>query len=142
MESAAPSGHSSRAIAREEQLYLRDGTVVRLRATAGVVAADERAAIAARDADGRAVGGASYARVYGPRAQLELDVDDAFWHRGLPEALLASACARAAAAGISTFLARVPSSDMRLLALLRQVFAARESRDGAYVDVEFSTSTP
>jgi GNAT superfamily N-acetyltransferase len=128
----------------DEQLPLGDGNTVRLRTIGrdrgGTVAGDEGAEIAAIDADGRTVGRLLYARVYGPRAQVELEIDDAFWHRGLPQALLARICARAACIGISTFLVRVRAADVRLLALLRQDFAARESRHGEYVDVELSTA--
>jgi hypothetical protein len=102
-------------------------------------AAEERA-IAAFDADGRSLGRVEYRRVYGPRAALTLDVEDAHWHRGLPATLLADACAQAAAEGISTFLMRARAGDVRLLALLREEFAAREVRDGAFVDVELATA--
>jgi GNAT superfamily N-acetyltransferase len=128
----------------DEHLRLRDGTAVSLRAFGrdrdAAALDDERAEIAAEDADGRTVGRVVYARVYGPRAEVALKVDDGFWHRGLPEALLERICARAACLGISTFLVRVRASDVRLLALLRHEFGARESRDGRHVDVEFSTA--
>jgi GNAT superfamily N-acetyltransferase len=127
--------------ARGEELSLHDGTAVRLHAVAAVPG-DERAEIAAVDADGRIVGRVTYARVYGPRAEVALDVDAAFWHLGLPRALLDRSRDRAACLGISTFLARVPASDVRLLALLRHEFAASESRHGQHVDVEFSTAPP
>ncbi|MDX6681412.1 MAG: hypothetical protein QOG94_1451 [Solirubrobacteraceae bacterium] len=119
---------------------LIDGCAVWLRAVDDAAATPgERATLVARDADGRALGSVAYARVYGPRAELSLEVDAALWHRGLPELLVAGACASAARFGISTFLARVPAADVRLLALLRERFAARESRDGATVAVEFAT---
>jgi GNAT superfamily N-acetyltransferase len=105
------------------------------------VAGTDGAEIEAIDADGRLVGRLAFARVYGPRAEVVLEVDDAFWHRGLPQALLDRGCGRAACRGISTFLVRVQAADVRVLALLRQEFAARESRHGTYVDVEFSTAT-
>lgn len=126
-----------------ERLVLRDGTAVWLRAMIldqdVAAAGDDAAGIAADDGERHAVGHAVYARVYGPRAQMTLHVDDVFWHRGLPEALLGRLCDRAARVGISAFLMRVPASDLRLLALLRNERASRESRDGAYVDVEFAT---
>jgi GNAT superfamily N-acetyltransferase len=134
---ATPSGSSAVAAAYEPQ-RLRDGGRVWLRATAAP--ADDGAAIAAFDADGRTVGRAAYTRVYGPRADVALELDEAFWHRGLAELLLATLCVRAACVGISTFLARVPASDLRLLALLRTEFSARGSRDGSHVDVDFATA--
>jgi GNAT superfamily N-acetyltransferase len=124
-----------------EQLRLQDGTAVRLLAVAAVPG-EERAELTAIDEDGRVVGRLVYARVYGPRAEVTLEVDDALWHLGLPHALLDRSCDRAARLGISTFLARVRASDLRLLALLRHEFAASESRDGQHVDVEFATATP
>jgi hypothetical protein len=128
----------------DEQLSLPDGTVVRLRTIDldrdAAVAGADGAEMEVIDADGRMVGRLAYARVYGPRAEVALEVDDALWHRGLPHALLDVGCGRAACRGISTFLVRVRAADVRMLALLRQEFAARESRHGAYVDVEFSTA--
>jgi GNAT superfamily N-acetyltransferase len=125
-------------------LRLHDGTAVRLhtigRDRDAAALGDDRVEIAAEDADGRTVGRIAYARVYGPRAEVALKVDDGFWHRGLPQALLERMCARAAGLGISTFLARVRASDVRLLALLRHEFSARESRNGPHVDVEFATA--
>jgi hypothetical protein len=102
--------------------------------------AGEPGAVAAEDRSGRRVAYGAYTPVYGPRAVLELDVDAAYWHGGLPELVLASLCADAAGRGIATFLARVAASDVRLLALLRAEFAARETRDGAFVDVELPTA--
>ncbi|MGH2941632.1 MAG: hypothetical protein ACRDLN_02490 [Solirubrobacteraceae bacterium] len=106
------------------------------------IVGDPGAEVVANDLDGRTVARAAYTRVYGPRAVITLDVDDPFWHRGLPETLLADLCLRAARAGISTFLARARASDVRLLAMLRREFSARESRDGQYVDIELSTVRP
>ncbi len=127
-----------------EQVVLRDGAQVALRAIDvdrhGVFCGEEHAAIVA-EADGATVGRAAYSRVYGPRALLTLDVDEAFWHRGVRELLLARLCARAACAGISTFVIRVRASDVRLIALLREQFAARGTRDGAHVDLELPTAT-
>jgi hypothetical protein len=74
----------------------------------------ERAAILAEDTTGARVGRAEYARVYGPRAVLAVDVEDRFWPLGLPEALVASLCGLAARHGISTLLARVGERDAAL----------------------------
>jgi len=128
--------------AEGEQLVLRDGTVVALLADVdrdGVICADERAAIVAGSGGGT-VGRVAYVRAYGPRAVLTLEVDEAFWQRGLPELLLARLRASAAGVGISTFVMRVRASDVRLLALLREQFAAEEAREGARVDLELPTA--
>jgi hypothetical protein len=120
---------------------LLDGTALWLRTGEldGDAMPGERATLLAQDAAGRTLGRAAYTRLYGPRAELSLDVDATFWHRGLPELLVKAACASAARLGIATFLARVPAADVRMLALLRELFAARECCDGATVAVEFST---
>ena len=120
---------------------LLDGSAVWLRAVVADAdaAPGDGATLVAQDAAGRTLGRAAYARLYGPRAELSLDVDAAFWHRGLPALLVDGACASAARFGISTFLARVPAADVRTLALLRERFGARESRDGATVTVELAT---
>jgi CBS domain-containing protein len=136
------SAHVGRPAGR--QVVLHDETPVALRAIDvdrhGAFCGEEHAAIVA-EADGGTVGRAAYSRVYGPRALLTLDVDEAFWHRGLRELLLARLCARAACAGISTLVIRARASDVRLLALLREQFAAHGTRDGAHVDLELPTAT-
>jgi hypothetical protein len=100
----------------------------------------DHVALVAKDAAGLTVGRVAYSRLYGPRAELALDVDAGTWHSGVPELLLAAASEHAARAGISTFLVRVPAADVWMLALLREHFAARESRDGAFVAAEFATT--
>jgi len=102
---------------------------------------DECAAVVA-EVDGRVCGHASYARVYGPRAVLLVEVDDAFWHHGLAGALLIALSCRAARLGITTFLVRVCANDIRLLALLRERFGAHGGRDGAHVALEFAVRAP
>lgn len=127
------------------RLRLRDGTPVTLHTSDlwcdATIAGDERAEITAQIAGGVA-GKISYARVYGPRAVLCIEVAETYWHRGLPALLLSALCARAAQLGIATFLMRIRADDLRLLALLRERFDARTNRDGAYVDVEFAVPVP
>ncbi|MDP2710005.1 MAG: hypothetical protein Q8O56_02180 [Solirubrobacteraceae bacterium] len=120
------------------ELRLRDGSLVRL-APAALDPVGERARIDARDPSGRTVGRAAYARVYGLRAELSLEVDDARWHAGLPEELLAALCEVAAARGVATLLVRARPSDMRLLALLRNDFGARETSVRGHVELELAT---
>jgi CBS domain-containing protein len=143
MEPATPSAAERGEQPPDRHPSLRDGTPVSLwttdRARGAATGADEHAAIFAA-AGARTVGRASYARLYGPRAEVTLEIDDDFWHRGLPELLLARLCAGAADAGISTFVIRARASDVLLLALLRERFAARGARDGAHVDLELSTA--
>jgi hypothetical protein len=105
-----------------------------------LAACDEDGGSIVARAAGRVAGRASYTRVYGPRAALSIEVDDAYWHRGLPGVLIDALAARAARVGIMRFLLRVPASDVRLLALLREDYATRERRDGAFVDVECDTA--
>lgn len=143
---ATPSGPSAPAVpaaGATSGLFVRGGLAVRLREVdvegAGVLG-DEYACIAAEDREGRTVGRAVYRRVYGPRAELTLEIDDALWHSGLPALLVASLCQHAARVGITKLLARVPARDIVLLALLREDFAGHETRDGTHVDVELSTA--
>jgi hypothetical protein len=136
---ATPLTHNAGAAvaAVPARLRLRDGTPVTLQTSDAAIGGDDRATIAAQ-AEDHIAGEVSYARVYGPRAMLWIEVEDAFWHRGLPELLLTELCSRAAQLGIATFLVRVPAGDIRLLALLCERFAARSRRDGGHVDVEFA----
>jgi hypothetical protein len=124
-----------------EELRLRDGARVLLRALVHDLGA-ERAAITAADANGRIVGTAAFVRVYGPRAELTLEVDDAWWQPGLPEVLLADLCDLAALSGIATFLARVPPAEIRYRTLLIERFAARDERAGDRVDLAIATAAP
>lgn len=132
----SPAAHSG-AIVR-----LHDGTLVRLTLDEPGVVPGERAELSARDAGEQLVGRVAYRRVYGPRAELSIDVDDAYWHRGLPALLIGSLRERAAAAGISTFLVTAGASDVRLLALLSGDFGARCTRDGALVRGELACGPP
>jgi GNAT superfamily N-acetyltransferase len=145
--SAAATAALERAPATEgtpERVLLLDGTTARLSAIdldlGPGTAFDDHVALIADDACGRMIGRATFQRVYGPRAVLDLEVEPALWHFGLPALLLEHLCARAARAGIVVFIARVPAAQVELLALLRAEFAARGTCEGAYVDVEFSTS--
>ena len=119
-------------------LVLADGSSVGL-AVRGLDTAGEWARILAADAAGRVVGRAAYARVYGPRAELTLVVEDAYWDRGLADALLTALRAHAAEHGIATLLVRVRPSDVRLVALLRRAGAVGETARGGRVDVELPT---
>jgi hypothetical protein len=123
---------------------LPDGTTVRLSAIDLDLgpghAFDDRVAVIADDGRGRVIGRASFRRVYGPRAVFALEVGPDMWHLGLPGILVERLCERAAQAGIAVFVARVPAAQLELLALLRASFAARQTRDGTHVDVEFATS--
>lgn len=142
MQGVSPSGRSAAVGQADARLLLGDGTAVWLRHAEIAGRPDQREEIAALDPHARRVGVTSYERVYGPRAFVTLAVDDEYWHRGLPEALLRRLCASAAARGISTFIVRVQASDVRLLGLLRHGFAARWRREGSYVDAEFATGAP
>jgi GNAT superfamily N-acetyltransferase len=139
---AAPAPRPARSAAPaaggDERLRLYDMTAFKLRMIdLERDAVGDRATIVA-EVDGSICGNASYVRVYGPRAVLLIDVDDAFWQHGLPGALLTALCARATRLGIATFLVRVCAADIRLLALLREEFGAHGRRDGAYVELQFS----
>lgn len=144
MATARPRTHSPIAQAfaaggENRRSRLHDGTEVALQTVDvqphGAISGDQRAAVTARVGD-RVAGHVSYERVYGPRAVIRIDVDDAYWHRGLPELLLDALGARASALGITTFLIRADARDIRLIALLRNHFAARGERDGDDVRLE------
>ena len=122
------------------RLWLRDGSPVILHVLdLELDPRGDRAAIVAADASGRAVGRAAYARVYGPRADIALDVDARWWHGGLPEVLLLSLRDLAAARGITTLLARARGLDDRTRTLLLEQLDAREVPVGDDVDLEIAT---
>ena len=123
-------------------MRLHDGTLVCLALDEPGVVPGERAQLSAHDGDGQLVGRVAYQQVYGPRAELSIDVDDAYWHRGLPALLIGSLRERAVTSGISTFLITARASDIRLLALLSGDFGARCTRDGALVGAELACGPP
>ena len=143
-DAVAAREHALVAEGGPEFVLLLDGTTARLSAIDLDLgpgnAFDDHVALIADDSCGRMIGRATFQRVYGPRAVVELDVEPSLWHFGLPAILLERLCARAARAGIVAFIARVPAARVELLALLRADFAAHGSCAGAHVDVEFSTS--
>lgn len=128
------------AVEPGREVRLGDGTTVWLHALEGAPPA-EGAVIVAEDAAGMTMGRAGYVRVYGPRAELTLDVAVPLWNGGLPEALVAALCMLAARQGISTFLARIPRADPEggLRTLLVARFAARDERAGDRVDLAIAT---
>lgn len=89
----------------DQELSLHDDTSVGLRLHDTAQAGADGAEILAVAGDGAHIGRTTYARLYGPRAELTLDVDDGFWHRGVPGALLDELVAHAASRGISTLIA-------------------------------------
>jgi GNAT superfamily N-acetyltransferase len=123
-----------------ERLTLVDGTALLLALVVLGAGRDDGLRLSACDVADRVVGNAAYERVYGPRAHVTIEVDDAYWQRGLPAALLARLRDAAAGVGISTFVLRTQASDDRLLELLREDFAARSWPDGAVVDIELRTA--
>jgi GNAT superfamily N-acetyltransferase len=137
MAIALPAASDAGAAAASEPLWLSDGTAASLQGDA-----DARGAAMAAEIGGRIAGRVIYTRVYGPRAVLSLDVDQAFMHRGLPELLLRTVCRYAARDGITTFLMRLPANEIWLLARLREDFGARWRREGASVDVELPVPEP
>lgn len=133
----APSDNAAAGAAAG--LVLPDGSSLRLSARELDVGGDW-ARILASDAAGRVVGRVAYVRVHGPHAELTLRVADAYWDRGLGDALLARLRTDAADHGIATLLARVRAPDVRLLALLRRAGATGETANGGGVDVELTAS--
>jgi hypothetical protein len=149
--SARPASHPTHvriaggAVTAFEQRYLSDGTAVRIcRLDEDHRTPDERqrVVLAAELGDDRRVGCVVFNRIYGQRAEIVLEAGQDFWHLGLPELLIAHLCARAARAGICTFLAFLPVSDEPMRTLLREQFDAQETRDGASITAEFKTALP
>jgi GNAT superfamily N-acetyltransferase len=99
----------------------------------------ERVAVVAEDLSGRPVGRAGYRRVYGPRAELTLDVDRRLWQQGLAEMLLLTVADLAAARGISTLLASLRGLEDRTRTLLVERFGAREMPAADPVGLEIAT---
>lgn len=118
--------------------WLPDGSAVTLR----VMELDpqgDRVTIVAEDVYGRTVGRAGYSRVYGPRAELTLDVDRRLSHQGLAETLLLTLSDLAAARGVSTLLASLRGLEARTRSLLVERFGARAVPAADPVDLEIAT---
>jgi GNAT superfamily N-acetyltransferase len=118
-----------------ERWHLRDGSTVILRSAWLEDDGDERVRLTA-EVEGHHAGRATFQRVYGRRAAVCVDVDAAWMDRGLPALLLYALGAAAARRGIETFLMRVRTSDVRLVALLHDEFGAHGAANGDYIDLE------
>lgn len=123
----------------KREVRLPDGSLVTVRLRM-LDARGDRVEVVAKDATGRIAGRATSARVYGPRAELRLALDDGYWRSGLGEILTETLCHVAAQQGISRLLVRLPVSDERIRTMLVARFGARELGSAPSSDLELSTT--
>jgi L-amino acid N-acyltransferase YncA len=96
--------------------------------------------LVAIDPAGEVVGHAAACRLYGPRAEIGIEIDETHRHLGLATLLIAQLAREAERAGISTFLATVLPDNHDMLAVLHDAFNATGHTDRGQVDIEFPTS--
>lgn len=97
----------------------------------GILAIDDR---------GQILGHAACVRMYGPRAEVAIEVDETHRHQGLATILIARLAREAERKEIRHFVAEVLPDNREMLAVFNDGFdASRRSADGE-VDVEFPTS--
>ena len=108
---------------------------------AAEVDAEDRVGLLAFDREGHVVGHAAYIRIYGPRAEVAVEVADDFRRHGLATALLIRLARVAEGHGISELVAEVLPENHDMLAVLHDAFRARERHVGGVVDLEFPTAS-
>jgi L-amino acid N-acyltransferase YncA len=96
--------------------------------------------IVAVDAGGQILGHAACARMYGARAEVAIEVDEAHRHQGLATILITRLAREAEEKQIRHFVAEVLPDNHEMLAVFNDGFdASRQFGDGE-VNVEFPTS--
>ena len=96
--------------------------------------------ILAVDDGDRILGHAACVRMYGPRAEVAIEVDEAHRHQGLATILIAKLAREAEGKHIRHFVAEVLPDNRDMLAVFNDGFnAGRKYADGE-VDIEFPTS--
>lgn len=94
----------------------------------------------ALDATQRIVGHAAYVRMYGPRAEVAVEVADHLHHRGLGTRMVMWLAQVAERHGIRRFIAEVLAENSEMLAVFRDGFAPAQSRAAEIITIEFPTS--
>lgn len=96
--------------------------------------------IAALDPAGRIIGHAASCRIYGPRAEVAVEIDETHRHLGLGTILLARLAREAERTGVRTFVAEVLPENREMLAVFRDGFDAQQQTVPGEIDIEFSTA--
>jgi GNAT superfamily N-acetyltransferase len=94
--------------------------------------------VVATTADGRIVGHAMLARLYGARAEVTLDVAEDHRRGALAGELIDRLAEVARTMGIRAFIAAALPENADMLAVLGERFPMRERRDGGVVEVTFA----
>lgn len=85
------------------------------------------------------VGHAACVRMYGPRAEVAVEVDETWRHRGLATALIARLAREAEHKQIRSFVAEVLPENLEMLAVFHDGFDASPHVVDGEVDIEFPT---
>lgn len=96
--------------------------------------------IVAVGSQGQILGHVACVRMYGPRAEVAVEVDESFRHQGLATLLITRLAREAEHKQIRSFVAEVLPENLDMLAVFHDGFdASRHFADGE-VDIEFPTT--
>jgi len=96
--------------------------------------------LVAIDSHGQILGHAACVRMYGPRAEVAIEVDETYRHQGLATLLITRLAREAEQKQIRSFVAEVLPDNHEMLAVFQDGFdASRQFADGE-VDIEFPTT--
>jgi GNAT superfamily N-acetyltransferase len=98
-------------------------------------------ALVALDDESRVVGHAAYARTYGPRAEVAVEVTDDMHHIGLGTHLVTWLAQVAEHDGIAHFVAEVLPDNGEMHAVFRDGFAPIQRRESGVIEIEFPSSS-
>jgi L-amino acid N-acyltransferase YncA len=96
--------------------------------------------LVALNAESHVVGHAAYARMYGPRAEVAVEVADDMHHVGLGTRLVTSMAQVAEQHGIAHFVAEVLPENGEMLAVFRDGFAPIQHRESGVIEIEFPSA--
>jgi L-amino acid N-acyltransferase YncA len=93
--------------------------------------------LVAIDRDGKIVGHATCARLYGPRGEVAVEVDENHRHLGLASILLRRLAHEAEHQGIRRLVAEVLPENHEMLSVFHDEFDASQHRTNGEIDIEF-----
>ena len=96
--------------------------------------------VVAIEATGRIIGHAASCRVYGPRAEVAVEIAETHRHLGLGTILIARIAREAEHCGVRTFFAEVLPENAEMLAVFHDGFDAQQHAVQGEVDIEFPTA--
>jgi L-amino acid N-acyltransferase YncA len=103
--------------------------------------AQDHVGLVAFDGEHDVVGHAAYVRMYGPRAEVSVEVADDIHHLGLGTRLIVWLARVGEEHGITHFVAEVLADNSEMLSVFHDGFAPIQRRESGLIEIEFLTSS-